>query len=65
MISDSQNTSFYHRTNESNSIQEIIKWTFCFIRIWSENLVTEFKKLDKTDTEECRNITIFGYFKFC
>lgn len=65
MISISQKTSFAHRTNESNSIQEIVKWTFCFFRIWSENLGSEFKKLNKTEPGECRNNTIFGYFKYC
>lgn len=65
MISGSQNTRFAHLTNENSSIPEIIKWTFCFLRIWSENLKTEFRNLVKTETGECRNNTILGYFKFC
>lgn len=65
MISGSQNRHFTIRTNESNSLYEIVKWTFCFIRIWIENMVTEFEKLVRAETGECRINTIFGYFKFC
>lgn len=65
MMSNSRNTDFIQMTKESNSLSEITKWTFCFVRIWSENLKNESKKLVRPKAGECRNIAIFGYFKFC
>lgn len=65
MISDSQKPAFKILINENNSLQEILKWSFCFIRITTEKLADEFGNRQKNGTAECRNNIIFGYFNFC
>jgi hypothetical protein len=65
MKSDSQKQTFKILTYENNSLQEILKWSFCFFRITGEKLADEFGNHIKTGTADCGNNTIFGYFKFC
>ena len=65
MITDSQKQAFKILINENNSLQEILKWSFCFIRITGEKLAVEFGNRAKTGVADFGNNTIFGYFKFC
>ncbi len=51
--------------NEDNSIPEIIKWTFCFIRFGVENLQAKTQKMSAFEIGVCRINTIFGSFKYC
>jgi hypothetical protein len=65
MISGSQNTQNRPPTNENYSLQVILKWTFRFLVLWIEIMLSEFEFLTNREQGRCRNIAILGYFKFC